>query len=161
MKYNRHFTHQPLSWWETRECLDSLEILSVVRNPYSRFLSLYNHLSQSIPTLCDFETFVRKQPFDMINSLIEDEIDCDISYDLFWPQYKFLESDTHDVTIFCYEYDLAALEDKVGIRFTSTYHNQRVYNRNLRDRYTDYTRDAVYDLYSEDFKKFGYDSELF
>lgn len=161
--YSRHFTHQPLAWWEEQEDLTDLHIFTIVRNPYARFLSLYNHISDNISDLEDFETFLRKRPFKKINKMIEEEVlvrwKKEISYDLFWPQYKFLEGNK-EVKVFKYEEDLKELEDLVGYNFTSTSYNKRQYNKNLKERYNDYTKSVIDELYEEDFIKFGYSNEL-
>ncbi|MEY2924974.1 MAG: hypothetical protein RLZZ337_1522 [Bacteroidota bacterium] len=161
--YSRHFTHQPLWWWEEKEDIKDLQTITIVRNPYSRFLSLYNHLSNNVSGLEDFETFLRNKPFQKINKMIEDEVSVrwkkEISYDLFWPQYKFLEG-SKKVKVFKHEEDLKELETFVNYNFTNTNYNTRQYERNLKSRYNDYTTSVIDELYKEDFIKFGYKNEL-
>jgi hypothetical protein len=170
--YNRHFTHQPLSWWEKRLLIKDRQILAIVRNPYSRFLSLYNHISSSVNnlpeykhiTIQDFEGFIRSNQFEKINNIIKAEVGewlSELSFDIFWPQFKFIESDRREVNVFKYETDLPKLEKLVDCNFTSTNYNQREYDRNLINSYSQYTKSAVYSLYEEDFKRWQYSDELF
>lgn len=171
-QYNRHFTHQPLQWWEKKLSLKHHDIITIVRNPYARFLSLYNHIYNSINnlpeynhiTVHDFEDFIRYDEFQKVTDIMKSEIGewlPELSFDIFWPQYKFIESDHKKINIFKYETDLPKLENFVKCKFTSTNFNTREYDKNLINRYNQYTKSAVYSLYKEDFKKWEYSDELF
>jgi hypothetical protein len=171
-KYNRHFTHQPLKWWEKHFVFNDHKILTIVRNPYTRFLSLYNHIFDSVSNLPeyndihihDMETFIRKDQFHIVNDIIKKEVkehETELCFDIFWPQYKYIESDNKNVLIFKHETDLVDLEEVVGCKFTTSNYNSRKYNRVLYERYNTYTRSAILSLYKEDFDRWDYSYELF
>ena len=165
IQYSRHFTHQPLWWWESKIDLKDTEIFTIVRNPYVRFLSLYNHIHSNVDGIPDLESFIRSNQFENINSLIREQVgetwSNELSFDLFWPQHRFIESETKNVKIFKHENDLEKLEKIVGCNFTSTSLNRREYDRNLQTRYNKYTKSAIYSLYKEDFIRWEYSNELF
>tara|TARA_B110000503_G_scaffold88087_1_gene133606 strand:+ start:435 stop:1034 length:600 start_codon:yes stop_codon:yes gene_type:complete len=164
-KYGRHFTHQPLWWWEEKENLDGLQIVSIVRNPYSRILSLYNYLSvKQNNHFGGFDNFLKNLPRDRINDIVKEEsgnFAHEIAWDVFWPQYKFLESrKEREVKVFRLEDSLQFLEKIVGYNFSETKFHERNYNKDLKTRYNKYTKSIVDELYKEDFIRFDYKTEL-
>jgi hypothetical protein len=74
IEYHKNFSHQPLWWWEKQNLIKKTDyIFSIVRNPYDRFVSFYNHIKSNIEVL-DFENFIRKDQLATINEIVKKDV---------------------------------------------------------------------------------------
>jgi hypothetical protein len=159
IKFHKHFTHQPLWWWEERGLVKPLDtIFSIIRNPYDRFVSLYTFIKSLLP-ISDFDVFIRNDELYTINSLIKNDVG-DLGnlliWKVEWPQVKFIESKANNnVKLYKIENQLVELENFVGYKFANTHYN-KINRSHWSQYYTKYSLDAIYTLYKEDFLSFEY-----
>ena len=162
IKYHRHFTHQPLWWWEDLKLVSESDyIFTIIRNPYDRFVSFYNHIRSNVKVM-DFEDFIRNDQLVEINQYVEHNVGIFkklLRWKVEWPQYKFIESNFNKtVDVYKLETDLKKLENFVGYKFSDTFYNKRNHPP-WRQYYNKYTLDAIYSIYKEDFMCFDYKRE--
>jgi len=156
----KHYNHQPLQWWLDNNVLDDSQfIFTFVRHPYTRLVSLYNHIvregKHDVP---EFREFVME---DVLKSITPHNLD----YKFYWPQYKSIENCRNiDVKYFKMELELEQVEKIVNFKFTDTTINadnpdgksltlEQVYYEHFIDIEV---RNKVQKLYKEDFVRFNY-----
>lgn len=152
---NIHFVHQPLQWWLDNEVITDEIIITFVRNPFSRLVSMYNHIKRSNDSvLPPFEDFVLGDYITERNMRL---VAAGVDWRIDWTQSKYIENDANcTIKYFKMESDLAEAEDFVKFEFTDTNINSGDYD----DWQTYYTSPEVIafvkDRYSDDFVNFGY-----
>jgi hypothetical protein len=153
----KYFNHQPLWWWEDNGYLNGQKIVTIVRNPYSRYVSLYNHIRENSPQgeIKPFDEFVLSNQLLEINRHF-----VGVSWRIEWQMKDFIKSNfSRDVIVFRYEDQLSSLEQYVGFKFLDTRYNSRNYPH-WESFYTEELRDIIYSRYREDFNRFGYDKSF-
>ena len=137
--------HNPVSFWETTEYVHD-QYITIVRNPYSRMVSIYEHIKSRRGMSSTFKEFVTgpKKFFG--------------NWGWNWPQVRWIEG-SDNVKVFRMEDQLKDMEKFVGVEFASTNHNTGSYS-DWKTYYTPELKDYVYDVWNEDFKMFNYGEEL-
>lgn len=147
--------HQPLQWWLDREFLNKEQyIFCIVRNPYERMVSMFNHMKSSgnNPNVTNFKEFIMNDIAD-----IKTPKGFGFTFNVGWPQYKFIENNQEiNVKYYKIENELPLIEKYVGYKFTDTRHNGRDYDP-WHTYYDDETKDKINEKYKEDFIRFNYE----
>lgn len=163
----QHFTYLqlknylPIDW-------TNFYTFSVVRNPYSRFVSEYKYRKNlflknnvSTPNIGSFHDFT-------LNLNIEEDkriFDFDGHLET---QTKFLKNESNliepSIQIFNFE-NLAPcwvmLEEKTGVKYQNYLWSRKNNDSTpYQDYYTPEIKDIVYNFYKEDFDNFGYSADL-
>ena len=144
------WVHKPLQYWIDQGFLTNQFMFTIVRNPYDRLVSLYNHIvvRGNAPDIPDFKTFV-------MDDWIKDRGQID-DFNIADPAVKFLETKGwFDYTVFKFENGFDSIEHLVGYKFSDT-----TINKNPHPHWTTYyddkTREKTYLKYEKDFNEFGY-----
>jgi len=158
--------HNPVWWWTEHAPMATGQVLSVVRNPYSRSVSLWKDIMKEGGRDVSLLDFYTHRPADLFmhwlgnNSNLEKQIRYNrksIAWDMHSTQKSFVNPET---TVFRYESELPLLESKLGVRFTDTRINAGNYKMDYRYYYSDESQEAVYNLFKEDFIEYGYNINL-
>ena len=147
--------HQPLQWWLDREFLNKEQhIFCIVRNPYERMVSMFNHMKSSgnNPNVTNFKEFIMNDIAD-----IKTPKGFGFTFNVGWPQYKFIENNQEiNVKYYKIENELPLIEKYVGYTFTDTRHNGRDYDP-WHTYYDNETKEKINEKYKEDFLRFNYE----
>jgi|TARA_B100001250_G_scaffold113483_1_gene95926 hypothetical protein len=146
--------HLPLQWWLDRGELNKEQyIFTFVRNPYSRIVSLYNHMLIEGRNIPGFKEFIME---DIVHTKNPPGLD----YDFGWPQYKSIENN-QGINVKCYkmETELPLVEEYIGYIFTDTRYNDMPHAP-WQTYYDSETKEKVNEKYKEDFKRFNYNEHL-
>lgn len=141
--------HEPLWVWDSY-ILPEHRVFSIVRDPYDRAMSLWQHIKS-------------RPHFDYLSKDTPEEFwlrDIPKVRGLNWqidtPQTEFLLGKA-DCTVFKLETELDKAEDFVGFKFTDTKHNagatqdyQQYYDRSPE------LRDRIAELFKSDFEAYNY-----
>jgi len=153
--------HSPLWVWQKTKDWDGHKIITIVRNPYTRAVSMYKQVLRLFGVVVNQEmSFDEFLSNSTIQSIIErfphghksqqvdylKDTDGNIKVDRF---YK-LET---ELDIFAQEYNLKDIH-------TQKY-NSGNYSKNYSEIYNDFLIDWVKETYADDFKFFEYDTEPF
>ena len=152
----RQWQHQPISWWITQGfCNENSQYISIVRHPYSRIVSVYEHLDTVEKKYGEqfdrpnFDTFIRT---DWLTTCMNKR---KVDWKLSWPQHRWFDGD-YNVKVFKMETELPDMEDFTGYKFAHTNFNTRE-RPPWEDYYTDELKEIVYTKYQEDFIRYGYE----
>ena len=158
--------HAPLHFWESVGVVNDHKIFTIVRNPYTRFLSWYHEMNRIV----DFF----KLPFTNVS--FEKFIELDyIAFLLNQLPHKAFTNQTNQVDylidrtgnirvdkVYKMETDLDQLERDFNL---SDIHKHKInflnYNRNYDEVYTDKLVEWVQTNFKKDFEYFGYNSNPF
>jgi len=150
--------HQPLQYWLDKGILNKEQhIFCIVRNPYARIVSMFNHMSTSgnNPDITNFKEFI-------MNDIIDTKTPkgFGFNFNVGWPQYKFIERGQGiNVRFYKWETELPLVEKYVGHTFLDTRYNGRDYNP-WHTYYDDETKEKINEKYKEDFRRFNYNEHF-
>lgn len=152
----KHYNHQPLQWWLDQKILSpNLIFFTFVRNPYSRMVSLYNHILTSNKNIPSFNEFIENNILMKLESKINN-----VNFKFSWPQYKYFENKENiKVNVFKIESDLGEVEKLVNIKFKDIFVNSRPHLP-WQNYYTKKTKTIVLNVWKEDFELFSYDKDF-
>jgi hypothetical protein len=158
--------HNPAAWWASRTPIQSCQLYCVVRNPYSRAVSLWKDIMYEGGQDATLLDFYNNRPADLFLHWLGNNLHLkkqirysrkSIAWDMHSTQKNFVNPET---TIFRYESELPLLESKLGVRFTDTRVNAGNYKMDYRYYYSDEAQELVYNLFKEDFIEYGYNINL-
>lgn len=158
--------HAPLYFWEEVEVITNHKIFTIVRNPYTRFLSWYYEMNRIVEffklpfTNVSFEQFVE---FKYINLLLNQ-----LPHKVFTNQTNqvdYLIDKTGQIRVnrvYKMETDLEQIEKDFNITDINTHKiNFLNYDRNYAKVYTPKMIDWVQSHFQKDFEYFDYDKKPF
>ena len=153
--------HAPLWVWEQTGDWNGQKVITIVRNPYTRAVSLYKQVVRLFGSIVNpqmsFEEFLNNHNMQSVidrfpHSHKTPQVDYlrnlkgEVQVD------KFYKIET-DMAGFARTFKLKGLNDKK--------HNKADYDRDYSKIYTDYLINWVQETFAEDFEVFGYDKEPF
>jgi hypothetical protein len=154
--------HSPLWVWQKSGMYNGEKIMTIVRNPYTKFIS---HYYASIYYLDKYFEFSIPSPSEFIN---HEKINKILKMDpcnYLVNQVNYLKDINGDVKcdkIYKMETDLVDLERDFKLKEVNKFKfNQAEYDRNYRKLYTDELIHFVQETYKNDFEYFGYAKEPF
>lgn len=154
--------HAPLWAWQKAEMYNNEKVMTIVRNPYTRFISHYYasiyHLSRYFDfSIASPEEFIKHEnvnkvlKMDPANYLINQ-----IEY------IKDVNGEVKCDRIYKMEKDLKSLESDFKLQNINRFkYNKAEYDRNYANIYTDELIQFVQETYKDDFEYFGYDINPF
>lgn len=166
--YPRLSRHNNLAWWEQQLDLAGIQFHGVVRNPYSRIVSLWHHVQREGGRDFTFPQFVqlalyhyRDVKYWLGNSI---NLKDDIKHYGHLIDWDILEtqSDYYDprITFYKLENELPLLEDAIGVKFTDSYVNKAKDLDDYRYYYDDQSQEIVYNCFKDDFVRYNYSIDL-
>jgi chondroitin 4-sulfotransferase 11 len=171
-RLGQHTTPQHLSYLQLKDTLNvnwsDYHAFSVVRNPYSRFVSEYNYRKDLFEKTKRPE-FNPRTFSNFIECLSKDPSRRVSAYDgHLETQSSFLKNESGNIEpsiqIFKFE-DLtscwAMLEEKTGVKYSiDLWSRKSNVEIPYQEFYTSETKNIIYNFYKEDFDNFGYSAEL-
>lgn len=165
-------TPQHLTYLELKSSLDinwsDYFVFSVVRNPYSRFVSEYNYRRNMFLTMgfkehdpINFETFVQSLDMEVSKRIPHFDGHLETQTSFLKNERGFIEQ---SIQIFKFE-DLSScwkkLEEKAGVVYEDSFWSRKsIDSTPYQSFYTPDIKSIIYEFYKEDFVNFGYSSEL-
>lgn len=157
------FQHSPIQTWiDLGYATNDTQFIGIVRNPFSRAVSIFEHLNLARNTIkwlsnfpTDFSSFVKSMHVEWQSKYkqeIRNRIGRPTAAD---PQHLYIEGN-FNVKVFRLEDELDKLEFFVEHRFAHTNFNSGN-NRPWETYYTEELKNIIYDKYKKDFDLFGYD----
>lgn len=145
--------HNPVWYWEYKipDLEKNREYFGTVRNPYTRFVSLWHYVTKGNVTL---DQFASHESVDLYKWYDRIE-DAEILWDMHTTQHQILGN-----RVKCFRIDagpeLIDLEQAMGISFTNTRTKQGEYDKPWQDYYDDDLAKRVYRIFEEDFDLYEY-----
>jgi len=172
-----HATVQQVKKVLTQQQFESYFKFCFVRNPWDRFLSLYNyarleesHYHSSInPEQAiygkhlDYDILKNATLEECANYLIQGKLKHDAAWNHWQPQITWIKDEQGKIPIDFIgklekiEEDFAQITRKIGIVKELPYMNKSKERSSYRKYYTEDTRQLINDYYIEDIEQFGYD----
>jgi hypothetical protein len=170
-------THAELQWYKDNLnpfVYKAIYKFAFVRNPFDRFLSLYNYarMEQSMhhSSVCpdsalhgkhrDYDKLKNASLYECAQMLQAGQLEHDEYYNQWRPQHVWLDVDRGEGVNFIGRFekiseDFSKIAINIGARhqISKTNESKRV---NYRDEFDERTRAVVQDYYKEDLKRFGY-----
>jgi len=157
--------HYPIQTWiDLGYATKDSQFIAIVRNPFSRAVSIFEHLNlkrntrrwlSNFPT--DFSSFVKSDRIEWQTKRkqeIRNRIARPTSTD---PQHLYIEGD-FNVRVFRLEDELDEMEFFVKHRFAHTNYNVGN-NPPWETYYTEELKNIIYNKYKKDFDLFGYTND--
>lgn len=151
--------HAPLWIWQSEGIVKDHKIFTIVRNPYTRFISCCNNVlkwAQPILPQMSLRDFIQSDFLKLVE---------DLPYNHIKNQYEFLLDENQKIKVdkfYKVETDLPKVESDFSLtNLTQTMYNQGNYKRNYSQIYTSETINFVQRTFKTDFDFFGYDLEPF
>ena len=161
--YCYHIKHLPLNVWEKYSIYKNQSVFTIVRNPYTKFVSHYENTIDNLKLFFNFDKPTPKQFIysENINSIVSkisgvdyklNQVDylTNISGNIVCDKFYKIETDQENISI---DFNLPNL-NKLKI-------NQRNYNRDYSNLYDDELINWVQETYKRDFEYFSYDISPF
>jgi len=161
--YYYHIKHLPLNVWEKCSIYKNQSVFTIVRNPYTKFVSHYENTIDDLKLFFNFNKPTPKQFIysENINSIVSkisgvdyklNQVDylTNISGNIVCDKFYKIETDQENISI---DFNLPNL-NKLKI-------NQRNYNRDYSNLYDDELINWVQETYKRDFEYFSYDISPF
>jgi len=155
--------HFPLNFWEKCSIYKNQSVFTIVRNPYTRFISHYEHTIKCLKLFFNFEKptlnqFINSKNINFIASKFEcayyqlNQVDylTDLSKNIVCDKFYKMETDQEKISK---DFNLPNL-NKTKI-------NQRNYNKDYSTLYDDEVIAWVQKTYKRDFEYFSYDINPF
>jgi hypothetical protein len=152
--------HAPLKFWQEEKIIQNHKIFTIVRNPYTRFISWHNEATRDIGRQISVENFIsddycnnllKKIPYNCLSNKTN-QIDyfIDISGNIRIDKFYKLET------------ELENLEKDFNLKDINTYkYNSYQYNKNYKEIYTDRLINWVQKTFERDFEYFKYNTKPF
>lgn len=158
--------HAPLYFWEEVGVVTNHKIFTIVRNPYTRFLSWYHEMNRiveffNLPFVnISFEQFIEFKYVDVLMRQLPHKAFTNKTN-----QVDYLVDKTGKIRVdkvYKMETDLDQIEDDFGITNINTFKiNFLNYNRNYAEVYTPKMIDWVQQNFQKDFEYFNYSNKPF
>jgi hypothetical protein len=161
--YYYHIKHLPLNVWEKYSIYKNQSVFTIVRNPYTKFISHYENTIDNLKLFFNFDKPTLKKFIysENINSIVSkiggedyklNQVDylTNTSGDIVCDKFYKMETDQENISI---DFDLPNL-NKLKI-------NQKNYNRDYSNLYDDELINWVQETYKRDFEYFSYDINPF
>ncbi len=146
---------------------NSWDIFSIVRNPYNKLISALFY-DKKLPLKYNYFTLPENQRSYYFNSILDQYIDFDTNNNYHsnhsLPQYKFIENTDLNCKIFKFELGLKNILNELGYKDTTqlphkldTFAFMGVSKPPYKNIYTSKFISYVNQIFSKDFKMFGYE----
>jgi hypothetical protein len=153
--------HSPLHIWQKCGLYDNEKVITIARNPYTRFISHYNATLRTLGAYFEFKfpsptEFIAHKKLNFLAKLdpcnyLINQIDY----------IKDINGQVKCDRIYKMETDLENLRQDFNLQDINANHNRANYNRNYANLYTDELIEFVQKTYKRDFEYFEYDINPF
>jgi hypothetical protein len=162
INHSHNIKHFPLNLWEKYSIYDNHRVFSIVRNPYTRFISYYTNIVHGLKKYFNFDISIKEFIKNDYMNLITDnckfmnyklnQVDYlkNNSSEIICTKFYKMESDLEQLS---YDFNLPNLiKEKI---------NYGLYNRNYSELFDNELIEWVQNTYENDFKYFSYDMNPF